>query len=186
SGTPSLSCSRTPSSAQSACRHPEDQYHFPATTRPPSTRLTSEDGENTPATRASGVFLKTSSCARSGNSPVNQAQTLVRATTQAEEPHASATAAVTSICVRIDPSYPPYRLGTMVLKRPASARAWIFSSTTLLSFSVCVAFLERIGCSALARATNVDLFAASSWKYCVSGAFTVAVITVSDIILTFV
>src|SRR5471030_668226 len=80
---PLASHSCAPTAAQSACKLPDDEYHLPDTTKPPSTRRVVGEAWNTPATRASGLAPNTSFCARSQNSPVNQAQTLVSATTQA-------------------------------------------------------------------------------------------------------
>src|SRR6266850_6808743 len=91
-------CSATPTSAQSACRMPDDVYHLPDATKPPSTRLVSNEGAKTPATRASLFAPKTSSWALWEKSPVNQAQTFVNATTHAEPPQPSASAADTSRC----------------------------------------------------------------------------------------
>src|SRR5471030_2412724 len=114
---PCWSCSITPTVTQSACRLPEDQYHLPDTTRPPSTRRVSVDGVNTPATRASGVFPNTSCCAWLGYRQTNQAQTLVSAVTHAVPPHDSARTAVTSRCVHTLLWWPPNRRGTISRNR---------------------------------------------------------------------
>ncbi|MNO88060.1 hypothetical protein D3C76_794950 [compost metagenome] len=151
---PLASRSSAPTTAQSECRLPEEKYHLPETTRPPSTRRVLGEALNTPATRASGLAPNTSCCARSQNRLVNQAQTLVSATTQAVPPQASASAAETFRWERSVPSWPPKRLGTIRRNNPASRIASMLSSAARRLRSASTACWRSSGCSASARLTS--------------------------------
>jgi hypothetical protein len=86
-----------PHAAHCAWRHPDAHIHRPFTRQPPSTGLASPCGASEPATQASGLALQMSCCARSGNSPASQAQTLIRLATQAVDPQPRPSSAITAM-----------------------------------------------------------------------------------------
>src|ERR1700761_9020596 len=114
--------------------------------------------------RTSGLGPKTSSCALTGNKLASQQQTLLRLTTQAVPPSASATAELTSSMARVFISQPPYRFGVQTLKKPALAAASIDSSTTRRLVSPSGPFLLKSGLSSRARPTSSSTVGAAAAK----------------------